>query len=409
LFLRLRLRRTSVRSSAPTIPKPAKDLYDRLFWYGFDPDDSEAVGDKTVFGGTKGKFNGLSYLAASEQNPGSRRNRRQLPSPTPPPKNNNNRKYYDDDDEEDEGYYYEDENENESISKPQAAYRPVKPPNDVPYPRSEVVSPPPSRATRRRRRRADDYDDDYDDDEEYAAANGGGGEWISKQVSSWFRWNGDEQEEDDDYNNNNNRGGRRQQRRDETTSRSPFNVLDAFFGVDRQDLEYKRDKYNEQMGIGSRSSGRSRRQQAPRRSPRDDPRRPGYAYRYNDEDEEDSPPVADIDTTAESLDDDRMSSSSSSRRAAAAAAKPKANEEVEEEAAPQSRTRERTWEERALAVEQVPPADIVAWGPSGELGMDARTKAILDALEDTQTARQKLEAKEKKEALAREDITILKV
>ena len=41
--------------------------------------------------------------------------------------------------------------------------------------------------------------------------------------------------------------------------------------------------------------------------------------------------------------------------------------------------------------------------------MDARTKAILDALEDVQTARQKVDIKEKKEALARDDITILKV
>jgi chromosome segregation ATPase len=41
--------------------------------------------------------------------------------------------------------------------------------------------------------------------------------------------------------------------------------------------------------------------------------------------------------------------------------------------------------------------------------MDGRTKAILDALEDIQTARQKLEAREKREALAKEEITILKV
>jgi hypothetical protein len=71
--------------------------------------------------------------------------------------------------------------------------------------------------------------------------------------------------------------------------------------------------------------------------------------------------------------------------------------------------RERSWEERALAAERVPPANVPAWGPSGELGIDARSKAILDALEDVQTARRKLESRKKKEALAREDITILKV
>jgi hypothetical protein len=64
-----------------------------------------------------------------------------------------------------------------------------------------------------------------------------------------------------------------------------------------------------------------------------------------------------------------------------------------------------------LAVERVPPANMAAWGPSGELptSIDARTMGIMNALEDIQTAEQKLAAKQKKESLAREDISILKV
>ena len=45
-----------------------------------------------------------------------------------------------------------------------------------------------------------------------------------------------------------------------------------------------------------------------------------------------------------------------------------------------------TWEERALAVERVPPANVPAWGPTGDLGIDARTKALQDVLQDIATA-----------------------
>merc|ERR1711871_706477 len=76
----------------------------------------------------------------------------------------------------------------------------------------------------------------------------------------------------------------------------------------------------------------------------------------------------------------------------------------------QRRTRpESSWEDRALAVERVPPANVPAFGPGGDLPMDARTKAMIDALDDIQIAQRRLEAKKKKEALALEDLTIVKV
>ena len=344
-------------------PKPAKDFYERLFWYGFDVDESEGVGDKTVFGGTKGKFNGLSYLTASER--GS--DRRILP-----PSRRTDDRYYD----EDDGMRYEDsaEEDEEFYEISSSRFRSVKPPTDPPYPR------PAERNYNRResRRRAKLYDSNYY--EEDVNSN----DWISKSVSNWFT--GEDYESDFD-----NDASTRRRRRRKTSNWSPFNVVDAFFGVDRDDMEYKADLYNERMGLrrSKRSESRSRRKSST--SSEEIPRRPGYAYRYDGNDDE-SPTVVDIDT---SLDPTENAVENI--------------EVTENNLTNQSRKTEMSWGERALAVERVPPAEIPAWGPSGELPYDARTKAIMDALEDIQTAVLKVEAKEKKEAFAREEITVLKV
>ena len=352
-------------------PKPAKDFYERLFWYGFDPDESEGVGDKTVFGGTKGKFNGLSYLAASDGQP----YRRQLP-----PSIRNDESYYYDD-EADMIYGDDEETEQEFYEISQSRLRSVKPPNDFPYPRSEPLRNT-ERRSRRRQRRSGIYDDDDDDDDDSAS------DWITKSVSTWFT--GDEY----DYDGDGDRSTRRQRRR-KASDWSPFNVVDAFFGVDRDEMEYKADLYNERMGLRKSSRSPSRRRRSSSQSLKDTTsngtRRPGYAYRY-DGNVDDSSTVVDLETTVDvkALEND-------------------VNESTQDNLTEETKKDERSWEERALAVERVPPADIPAWGPSGELPYDARTKAIMDALEDIQTAVLKVEAKEKKEALAREEITVLKV
>ena len=47
--------------------KVFKYFYGKRFWYGFDIDDSAQVGDNAIFGGTKGKFNGLDNLLAEQK------------------------------------------------------------------------------------------------------------------------------------------------------------------------------------------------------------------------------------------------------------------------------------------------------------------------------------------------------
>eukprot|EP00980_Cylindrotheca_fusiformis_P015218 scaffold4222_cov115-Cylindrotheca_fusiformis.AAC.14 len=365
-------RRSPVRTGQRPPPKPARDFYERLFWYGFDPAESEEVGDKTVFGGTKGKFNGLSYVAPDGANVGTYR--RQLP-----PRRREYDQYYDDElGDEFDNYETSEERSNPSLGS-------IKPPNDFPYPRSEK-----NRARSRRRRRQSTRPSEYYDEVGYDD-NYGAKDWIAKSVSSWFSGNDDDSLYDDTRS-------RRRKKRDKSEW-SPFNIVDAFFRVDREALQYKADLYNEKMGLGkSKPSPTRRRQRAS--SIRDTPRRPGYAYRYNGDDEDDLGPILDIDppvaergeSIAENDDDEDPTSSKHNGSAAPRPQKP-----------------EKSWEERSLAVERVPPADIPAWGPSGELPFDARTKAIVDALEDIQTAKQKLRKREKREALAREEITILRV
>jgi hypothetical protein len=371
LFLHFFLDSTSFRSGTPSAPPVAKGFYDRLFWYGFDPDESEGVGDKTVFGGTKGKFNGLSFLYDAE---GAKPTNRRSPRGLPPAGTIDYDDFYDIED----GAEYNDEIGNDQSDKV-SRRRSLKPPMDLPYPRSEAQEPQAGQSQSRPSRRGDYYER-ANDEEVYGLRQRGRSTSASKQVSSWFSSDG----EDTDVESS------RWRRRNQEPEWSPFNVLDVFFGVDRDQMRGQADEYNAKMGIGEARSRTRKLERASRR-------RPGYTYRYNDGDYE--PLAADVDISAEPFQNDTNVASIAS----------KDRRQFEEDQGRKPRRVERTWEERALAVEQVPPPAIPAWGPSGGLGIDSRSKAVLDAIEDIQTARQKLEAKEKKEALAREEITILKV
>ncbi|CAJ1943082.1 unnamed protein product [Cylindrotheca closterium] len=359
-------RRSPIRMNGSSVPNPAKDFYERLFWYGFDADDTEGVGDKTVFGGTKGKFNGLSFKEASETSPYQGPNRQ--------PRRRGDNEYYEDGygiDDYGEGYY----------ETPGDRPRSMKPPSDTPYPRADRAGRGDRQRRRTNRQQSNEFDDRFESENP--------GDWVSKSVSSWFTGSEDN-DEDDDFDDRSSK----RRRRKESSTFSPFNIVDRFFGVDRDEMQYKADIYNEKMGLGMKRRS-SFRNGSRERTRRQTPRRPGYAYKYDEEDEEELNPIVDIgmDTPVED----------------ASETVDVQNTEAEMPSMSTRKRKEKTWEERSLAVERVPPAGISAWGPSGEMPCDARTKAIMDALEDIQTARQKLERRLKKEALAKEEIMILKV
>ena len=355
-----------------------------------------------MFGGTKGKFSGLSYLQDGEDAVRQERNR--IPRGSLPPAKQRRRREDDDDLRMDDDYYYEDDgDEGEYYNGGSTLKRGTD--------SSEIVMSEGSRAgremsgqersdrrqQRRRRRRDRDYNDNDDDDEDSSD------NWVSKQVASWFDGGSSEsdkmdgrgynyEDDDDDFDERSPRERRR--RRKKESGWSPMSAVNLFLGDFNERMKYQAAMYDENMGLNrSTRNGRRTSQNRPKR-PGSSRRRPGYAYPYDPEEEGEGgdSPLDAYDVTAEPVESERKQSTMN------------ANPDDK----PPPPKKERSWEERALAAEQIPP-NVPAWGPSGSLGIDARTKAIQDALEDVQTARQKFEKKEKKESMARESLTILRV
>jgi len=174
--------------------------------------------------------------------------------------------------------------------------------------------------------------------------------------------------------------------------------------MDREEMNYRADVYDSKMGLGRRQSSlqqqkREQNRSRRRRSARDNPERPGYAYRYDATEDDETTPILDIDLEDEE-DSKAMNSDSRPRQLP---------QDVDDNDEARPRRNERSWEERQIAMERVPPVDIMAWGPSGELGMSAREKAFMDAQEDIETARRNLNLTKKKESEIKEEISILKV
>lgn len=208
-------------------------------------------------------------------------------------------------------------------------------------------------------------------------------DWISDKVSGWFGPDDsqDEYEQRDDYE----RERRPSRRSKDDSSFSLTNVLDGIFRVNREQVDMNAAMYSRQMGL-----------EKPARSKRrpDRQRRKGYAYPYV-ADADESIPTSDYDKPALGVDVMDVVDVDA------------VIEDVEEAKEP-DRKREQTIEQRAAAFERVPPSGIPAWGPSGEVGVDARTKATLDALEDIREATRKVELKEEQSIEAKEDLVVLK-
>jgi hypothetical protein len=72
--------------------------------------------------------------------------------------------------------------------------------------------------------------------------------------------------------------------------------------------------------------------------------------------------------------------------------------------------KQQTWEERAQSYEQVPPSNVKAWGPDGIIndGIDIRTYAAVQALEEITQARVVFEKKEVLVKVAEDQLIQLK-
>ena len=328
-------RRTPVRTGEPRLPPPVSDFYNRLFWFGFDPTETTDAKDKTMFGGTRGKFNGLAYVGSQDRDDIIKRRR---------PRSVRRDESWAEDEYEPDRFVRDEDMDWRGAD----SYRSVTPPYDPPFPRREPIN------SRQRSRRS-------------------GRDWVTNEVSGWF---------DDNYAGSSEYRptSRRQQRRDSGTW-SPWNALDIFLGIDREDFDEEAELYSRRMGIESeqsRSRGTKRR------------RRPTREYDVDIEETDIGIMKEDDIDSINEFQDDVID----------------ADVVVETD---RSKKQDLTWEERSLAIERVPPADIPAWGPTGELNIDARSKAISDALEDINSSRQNVDEKLKAVEKAREHLSILRV
>jgi hypothetical protein len=429
-----------------------------LFWYGFDPDDISSPADKTMFGGTKGKFNGLAFLmdrnldsALNEQRNNNNNGKKQRPKSAPSRPDydddeiENDFDYYDDDDEEDEdnfndtldrlsdtpsldgssgggrrgrpsktrleARYYDNDTmlseAQQTMSNDNRYF--VTPPNDHPRIfleqnlkpefRDDPLVAPPTRRKRRARQspwqqetnedyRNDDRDSYRDKDISFSK------DWATRKVSNWFR----NEQDDDDFDESEYKQPRRSKDGTSSPWRSPMEVMENLFRGDNKKRSYEATMYDRQMGINNNNIGYTKRNGKRREQ------RKGYTYRYDvDMNEFDSVVEVDVVTddepptgTLNDFDGDEQPADSPQQPNLA----PRANGKA--------RKKSLSKDERALAWERVPP-NVPAWGPTGDLGMDALTRAYLDATDDIREAQYRLEQRKKQEQKAKDDITILKV
>jgi len=353
-----------------------------------------------MFGGTKGKFNGLELLQGGSSRPlGDDSQSRGRSSPNPRRQRDDYDDYYDDDDEEDyeddieDDYYlrgkeddldYDDDRDYKRLS---IRRRPLPPPSEedddrLPSRPSRRRSSRGSQGRSRRSRQRTQEDD-----------------WISSEVSGWF-------EPDEDRNE-------RRSRRKKKDESSPLSFLaEKMFGDDDDNLSFKAEMYEQQLGKRKKKSRRSKRPSSYGYDDDDSTRRrrPGYAYRYVDDDP--SSPVVDIESSNAQLPNSQSTTPSSPSVVDVTVEDGtdtiKSDSTTNDEASSSNQSRKMTWTERAEAVERVPPSGIAAWGPSGDVGMDARTKATLDALEEIREAKRKLELREEKVIVAQEDMIVVR-
>ena len=73
-----------------------------------------------------------------------------------------------------------------------------------------------------------------------------------------------------------------------------------------------------------------------------------------------------------------------------------------------SLSRRRSWEDRAMEMDRIPPRSVTAWGPSGRLDRDAQTLAAVEAEREIKKAQRYLDKKEDMVDDAKEEVVSLK-
>ena len=438
-------------------PSPFLELYERLFWYGLDDtDDNERSdygddnndGDRssTMFGGTKGKFNGLSFLYDSEGSVpfNEQRPKRSTQSQrTPRTLNDNNG--------QDRYYRYQNDDDPYNNQDTSAFNRPVTPPYDPP-----IVPPSSKRSSRRTsgsdRQRHDGNGLDRND-------------WVVRAVDSWFPLSNEDSIEnaadtrynDDgyDYDNDNDEIdasatrdlGRKQRRNDRSSNiiQPITNALETFLGLDRDVLQKEADAYQKKMGLGTSSTGRyttrstdlyvdSIRPKSRQRPFLNDASR-------NVKEPENELQRGDIDSSRTTLLRDKTATdviqqpvahaeiddiveASISVEDSSTVLKRDQNQptstgsgnngrdiqidKVSDDSNYQSTVTPLSFDERISAIERVPPIGVTAWGINGVIeDCDARTKAFQDAIIDVQLVQEQIDNYQQQISSLQDNVSLL--
>ena len=200
-----------------------------------------------------------------------------------------------------------------------------------------------------------------------------------------------------------------------------INILDKVFQIDPNEVKYRADDYNRRLGLNKKKSEvRSRMGST---STTEKKKRKGYAYPYvqndnidDDENIDDLYEIIELDISEEDINDKQdavepiLSKDDNVIDVEAAVTTSVPTVEKKEETRNNSNrsTKKQTWEDRAAANERIPPKGVIAWGPDGEMDMDARTYAAKCAMEEIENAKILFSKKEEAVNVAEQNLIELK-
>lgn len=345
------------------------------------PSGLDSADDRTVFGGTKGKLSGVDWLGDIEMRSSDSSRKRQYLYDESYNHNANFqeeemlKECYNDDDE----YDYEEimdfddyEGLNSSLRNEKTAQNGLRAQSTDIEPEDSV---PPTSGSYRRNSKT------YDEEEEYVHSERG----SLLAAPSWFV-------DDEGHDEQNNIA---------LHSSILVDFLDNLFQIDPKETLSKSLEYNEKLGLERNRKGTK--QQSNRRTSIDSYKRDTRSLETNRISlgmigDKRGTSIKGTNVTASVIDVEVKDIAKSVNE------KGILGREIG------TKGKKRVWKDREMDLELVPPKDVIAWGPGGEIdgGIEIRAKTVKKAKQDIKEAYHKLRLKEEQVAAAKENLIHVK-